>query len=242
MRRAAGQSTGRPIITFGISLSASALVAAVGAGVLQPGATPVRLPYFDTAAIDTSSTTVGFADSNLYAETPADINRSLDAMQAMGVNNVRVLLPWASMEPLPGVDNWATADYIVNAANQRGMGVLGVLNSTPSWAIAPGQPVTYSTPPASDAQLAAFASQVASRYAGKISAYEVWNEPNSYYGYYPTPDAAGYTRMLQAVYPAIKAADPNATVVGGVLISVTDYGNLTVNPINYLNQMYAAGA
>jgi hypothetical protein len=223
-------------------LSASALVAAVGAGVVQPGATTVTLPYFDTAAIDTSSTTVGFADSNLYAETPADINRSLDAMQAMGVNNVRVLLPWAFMEPLPGVDNWATADYIVNAANQRGMGVLGVLNSTPSWAIAPGQPVTYSTPPASDAQLAAFASQVASRYAGKISAYEVWNEPNSYYGYYPTPDAAGYTRMLQAVYPAIKAADPNATVVGGVLISVTDYGNLTVNPINYLNQMYAAGA
>ena len=48
--------------------------------------------------------------------------------------------------------------------------------------------------------------------------------------------------MLRTVYPAIKAADPNATVVGGVMISVTDYGNLTVNPINYLDQMYAAGA
>jgi hypothetical protein len=202
----------------------------------------MTLPYYDTAAIDTSNTTVGFADSNLYGMTPADIDRTLDEMQAMGVNDVRILLPWALMEPVPGYDYWATADYIVNAADARGMGVLGVLNSTPSWAIPEGQPASYSTPPASNAQLADFASAVASRYAGKVSAYEVWNEPNSFYGWSPTPDAAAYTEMLQTVYPAIKAADPNATVVGGVLISVTDYGDLTVNPINYLNQMYAAGA
>ena len=202
----------------------------------------MTLPYYATAAIDTSSTTVGFADSNLYGMTPADIDRTLDEMQAMGVNDVRILLPWAFMEPVPGYDYWDTADYIVNAADARGMGILGVINGTPSWAIPDGQPVSYSTPPASNEQLAEFASAVASRYAGKVSAYEVWNEPNSFYGWSPTPDAAAYTQMLQTVYPAIKAADPNATVVGGVMISVTDYGNLTVNPINYLNQMYAAGA
>lgn len=202
----------------------------------------MTLPYYATAAIDTSNTTVGFADSNLYGMTHADIDRTLDEMQAMGVNDVRILLPWALMEPVPGYDYWDTADYIVNAADARGMGILGVLNSTPSWAVPAGQPASYSTPPASNAQLAEFASQVASRYAGKVSAYEVWNEPNSFYGWSPTPDAAAYTQMLQTVYPAIKAADPNATVVGGVMISVTDYGNLTVNPINYLNQMYASGA
>ena len=119
-------------------MSASAFIAAGGVGLLRPRVTPVTLPFINTAAIDTSNTTVGFADSNLYGETPAAIDRSLDEMQAMGVNDVRIMLPWAYIEPFPGSDNWATADYIVNAANERGMGVLGVLNSTPSWAVTPG--------------------------------------------------------------------------------------------------------
>jgi hypothetical protein len=48
--------------------------------------------------------------------------------------------------------------------------------------------------------------------------------------------------VLQAGYTAIKAADPNATVVGGVLISSTDYGDVSINPVRYLQGMYDAGA
>ena len=191
--------------------------------------------------INTSNTAVGLADSNLYGETPAQINASLDAMHAMGVNEVRILIPWAGIEPIQGADYYATMDYVVNAANQRGMAILGVLNSTPSWAIPAGSPI-YSTPPTSDAAFASFAAAVATRYAGQISAYEVWNEPNSFGFWSPTPDAAAYTRLLQAAYPAIKAADPNATVIAAGLISLATYGNLTINPIDFLTQMYQAGA
>jgi hypothetical protein len=130
---------------------------------------------------------------------------------------------------------------MVNAAYQRNMGVLGVLNSTPSWAVAPGQPAIAGAP-TSPEQYAQFAGLVAQRYAGKVSAYEIWNEPNTYLFWAPKPDPLAYTRLLQAAYQGIKAADPNATVVGGVLISISDYGDLGINPVNYLQQMYDAGA
>jgi hypothetical protein len=54
----------------------------------------------------------------------------------------------------------------------------------------------------------------ADRYKGKISAYEVWNEPNGITFWNPV-DPVAYTRMLQTGYTAIKAADPSATVIGG---------------------------
>ena len=162
-------------------------------------------------------------------------------MQALGATQVRILIPWAGIDPTPGANNWSTLDYIVNAANQRGMSILGVLNSTPAWAIPAGSPL-YITPPSSDTAFASFAAQVAARYTGQISAYEVWNEPNSYAFWSPTPSAAAYTQLLQATYPAIKAADPNATVIAAGLIDIVNYGNIGINPVDYLTQMYAAGA
>ena len=200
----------------------------------------MTIPYIATAAIDASNTTVGFADPNLWFMSPAEVDASLDAMQAMGVNNIRISVFWAGVEPFPGYYNWGPADYIVNAANERGMGVLAVINSTPGWASPTGAP-GYSEP--TDPSLyGAFAGQVAERYAGQISAYEIWNEPNAAFFYGPEVDPAGYTELLQAAYPAIKAADPDATVIGGVVGAGQTIDGYTLNPVDFVDQMYDAGA
>jgi hypothetical protein len=232
----------RPVIKIGIALTASAVLSAGAASLLTAGGSgPVVLPYATMAAINTSNTTVGIADSDLYGMTHADIDRTLNEMQAMGVQNVRVLIPWSGIEVADNYFYWDTMDYIVNAANERGMGILGVLNSTPAWAVAPGAAPVVS-PPASTAQYAEFVSAVAQRYAGKISAYEIWNEPNAYYYWNPGPDPAAYTELLKAAYPAIKAADPNATVIGGVVGWVNDVQGLAMSPANFVQGMYDAGA
>ncbi len=162
-------------------------------------------------------------------------------MQAMGVNNVRILIPWAGIEATQDVYTWSTVDYIVNAAYERNMGVLGILNSTPSWASLPGLP-PYASAPTSVEEYAEFVGLVAERYAGKVTAYEVYNEPNTSVFWAPSPDAAAYTELLQAAYTSIKAADPTATVLGGVLISIATWPPYYVNPVDYLQQMYDAGA
>lgn len=220
---------------------ATVAVSAVGATTLPPGLRSVTMDVATMAAIDESNTTIGIADSDLYFATPAQMDAALDEMQAMGVNTVRIGIPWAGINPIPGYYNWSQDDYLINAADARGMGVLAVITTTPGWANSPSAPGVYGAP-ASAAAYGQFAGLAAQRYAGKVGAYEIWNEPNAapYYG--PQPDPAGYTKLLQAAYPAIKAADPNATVVGGVVGSTVTYENLTLNPVTFVDEMYENGA
>ena len=55
-------------------------------------------------------------------------------------------------------------------------------------------------------------------------------------------DPVFYTRMLQAAYPAIKAADPEAVVVGGVVLAAYTAGSVAINPQDFLATMYENGA
>lgn len=233
----------RTVIKTGVTLAISAALPVGVAGLIfaSVGTGPGTVPYLLSAAISESNTTVGFADSDIIGMSTADINKTLDEMQSLGVQNVRILIPWNNIEPAPGYWNWSTVDTLVNAAAERNMGILGVLNATPAWAVQPGYPAV-AAPPADNTQYAQFASAVAQRYAGKVSAYEVWNEPNAAPSWYPAPDPAAYTKLLQAAYPAIKAADPNATVIGGVVGWVTDTPGLAINAASYVQGMYDNGA
>lgn len=215
-------------------ISASAVIAYTG-----PGTMPMGVVL--AAEIDTSSDTLGIADSQLVWETPAQQAQALDAMQALGVNTVRVGVFWGGIELAPGVYNWSALDGLINAAAERNMGVLAAVTTTPPWAATPGS-APYYTPPANPQTFGNFTGVLASRYAGKISAYEVWNEPNAAFFYSPKPDPASYTELLKAAYPKIKAADPNATVIGGVVGSGVTIGDTTMNPVDFVEGMYAAGA
>jgi hypothetical protein len=198
------------------------------------------------AAIDPSSTTVGLADSNLARlTTQGEIDKQLDMMQSIGVQNVRIGLSWLTIERQKGVYDFSATDYVVQQAYKRGMGVLAVLHETPRWA---GDPVLSGQPdPVAFGQ---FAGKVAEHYGGKISAVEVWNEPNAKFFLNPV-DPASYTEMLKAAYTAIKnvtkVTGDDITVIGGVLGSgrtIDDaQGNvITMNPVEFLAGMYAAGA
>jgi polysaccharide biosynthesis protein PslG len=169
--------------------------------------------------------------------SPEDVEKTLDALQAMGVNTIRIGVPWVYVQPLPlPYYYWDQVDLMVNAAVDRNMGVLAAVSSAPFWL---GPPFLSAHP--SPEAYAEFIGLVAERYQGKISAYEVWNEPNVFNFQNPV-DPAFYTRMLQAAYPAIKAADPEATVVGGVLISAFTALPVSINPRDFLATMYENGA
>lgn len=220
----------------------SLVVACGAAGQLTfPAPRTATYAVMETVAIDTSNTNVGIADPYLYGMSAEDVNKTLDEIQALGVKDVRIVIFWAGVEPKDDVYDWDQIDLIVNAAAERNMGVVADLNSTPSWATVPGTPA-ISGPPADPAKFADFAADVAARYAGKIGAYEVWNEPNSKTFWSTGPDPAGYTELLKAAYPAIKTADPDAIVIGAVTAPLVSVGNLTMDPVTFLSGMYEAGA
>lgn len=231
-----GQPRLARLVVVGVSAVA---VSALGVTTLLPGLQPVNLDVAGMAAIDESNTTIGIADSDLYFESYAQIDAALDEMQALGVNTVRVGIPWAGINPIPGYYDWSQSDYLINAADERGMGILAVVTTTPTYQ---QNGSGFYSEPIDPAAYGEFAGLAAARYAGQVGAYEIWNEPNAAPFYGPAPDPTGYTELLQAAYPAIKAADPDATVVGGVVGSTVTYGNLTLNPVDFVDQMYGAGA
>ena len=71
--------------------------------------------------------------------------------------------------------------------------------------------------PADPGPFAQFAGAAAARYAPLgVHDWEIWNEPNGAF-WLPAPNPAAYVAWLR-VMPAIKAADPEATVISGGLL------------------------
>lgn len=220
-----------------IATAATATICTHCAG-LQP---PPRMTasIVDTASIASSPSTIGIADSDLYGMSQADIDKTLDTLQSIGVQDVRIFVPWAFVEPSQGVYNWSYLDDVVNAASARNMGILAEVSATPVWDTPSGTIPGAGTPNPTD--YASFLTQVATRYGTNISSYEIWNEPN-YLASYDPIDPATYTALLKAAYPAIKAVDPSATVIAGALGSVVSVGSLTLDPVTFVSDMLADGA
>jgi hypothetical protein len=252
MRRTTTRRLRRYAITAVIAAIPLAAMCAAMTYLLNPQPNPVALDFMPVVAIEESSSTVGIADSDLFGMSEADIVKTFDEMQTLGVDTVRVLVPWGAVQPydpdflggiFAGYRDWSKVDFIVNAAVERGMGVLGVLNSTPYWG---GQDGTgclgcYGAAPDPE-KFAAFAGEVASHFGGDISAYEVWNEPNYVQSWSPAIDPVAYTEVLKQAYTAIKAANGDATVVAGVLGTVVNFGGITMDARDFVETMYANGA
>lgn len=125
---------------------------------------------------------------------------------------------WLNIEPSRGVFDFRRLDAYVAKAESRGASVLLVLGGTPRWTAhqvrvtdAPWMGPGSASPPASFDDWSRFVSAVASRYSGRIAAYEVWNEPNSKTFWSGTPGQYGL--LVQVASSAIRAADPDAQVL-----------------------------
>jgi len=175
---------------------------------------------------------IGVVPDLTWGISNADQDRTIVALRESGAKWVRLSIDWRLNEPaVPGVhDIWWTAhvDRAVEISNAAGLNMLMVVYDAPVWASGS----TARNTPRNPADYARFMGYIANRYRGKIKAYEVWNEPNIE-RFWTNPNAAEYTRMLQATYPAVKTADPAATVVFGGP-SHADY--------RYIEAAYAAGA
>ncbi|WP_395308639.1 cellulase family glycosylhydrolase [Mycobacterium sp. AMU20-3851] len=232
----------------------------MGASVHVGAAAPVNLSPQDeairqvtaavslAAAIDTSANAVGVAESELFYMTPEEVDVAMDTMESMGVTQVRMFVPWYFVEPAPGVYDWTNVDKVVNAAEERGIAVLGAVTSTPTWATDSWSP--YGAP-RNPEDFGSFMGALAERYgagegdpeSARISAYEIWNEPHATPFWQPGPDPAAYTEVLKAGYEAVKAVDPSGTVVGGVVYAGQSWGDgYNIGAVEFIEGMYDAGA
>jgi polysaccharide biosynthesis protein PslG len=210
----------------------------------------VALPVTAVAVIAVGNQNVASASSASFGLaagiSPGDVTQlsnsalaqQMQGIAASGAQWVRLDDYWPQVEGTQGSFNWSLPDRSVQAAQSAGIpNILLVINgSTPSWALN-----SDGSPNAND--YAAFAAASAARYAAQgVNVFELWNEPNigSNWSTNGTPSVAEYTALLQASYPAIKAADPQSTVLLGGIAAASNTST-TVSPETWLSGIYADG-
>lgn len=165
----------------------------------------------------------------------------LDNIRLMKFTHVKQRFSWSNIEPARGEWHWDKADGVVDEVAYRGLSLVARLDGPPDWAvIAPAAP---DQPPVDLAAWEEFCGTLATRYRGRIAAYQVWNEPNlqrEWLGH--PPNAAGYVALLRVCTTAIRAADPGAIIISAGLAPTGTWLPEAIPDTDYLRLMYAAGA
>ncbi len=183
------------------------------------------------AAAPAGAAVPGVVPDLTWGLSSADQQREGVALKDLGARWVRLHVQWRDAEPSKGMYNatkFAEYDNAVAVARAAGARVLFMVYEAPAWASGSSS----SNVPRDPADYAAFVRYMAQRYRGQAAAYEIWNEPGHPRFWSTGRNPVAYTNLLAAAYPAIKGADPQATVVLGGLSSY-DY--------KFLDEVYAAG-
>lgn len=240
--------TARPISPAASPTPASVRPAATSAPV---GATPPVPTVVPTRSAATS-TAGGVARGSLSPDYGVHVflwgsfdstERDLRLATEGGFNWVKQRFEWRYIEPhVKGKYEWNEPDRLVEATSGTGLKMIARVDNQPKWA---RSDAVFPTPAPPDrlVDFADFLAALATRYKGRIQAYEIWNEPNLAREWgNKTPNALEYTEMLKVSYAAIKKADPDAIVMSAGLSPTTASGAIATPDVEYLKQMYAAGA
>jgi hypothetical protein len=176
---------------------------AVGAGEFRTAENTFQVslppPPFATNLLPASP----FGINTAFSPDTPDLAARLQSMQRAGIKWGRQDFTWFRIEKTQGTYDWSGYDRLVAQCHQHGLLLFGNLCHYPKFYDMRTEPGV--------AAYAAFARAAASRYAGRVDDWQIWNEPNlGYLG----GDAGHYARLLAAAGQAIHQANPKARVLG----------------------------
>ena len=154
-----------------------------------------------------------------------------------GFGWVKHQIEWLSIEKTQGVYDWNELDAVVSADMAAGLSAMLSVEHAPTFyrsptsGLMPGDPSTFQR----------FMQAMASRYAGKVKAYEMWNEENlDREAGTGNVNPATYLPLLKAGYTGTKAGDSNAQVFLGALSPTgANQPGVTMDDVAYLKALYA---
>lgn len=217
----------------------------------QPGDSPAasdnpgsESPTFPVPTINTEPVTMTSPDYGMqvFLFWQAEIaDRDLKLVQDAGFRWVKQEFAWREIEPVQKGDfDWSRTDRIMDQIDSHGLKVIVRLGVQPEWA---GGGFPEIGPPDNLQDFADYARAVATRYKGRIDAYQIWNEPNlsREWGNRP-PNAAEYTEMLKVTYEAIKSVDPYPIIISAGMAPTTRNDDVARPDTYYIQEMYDADA
>lgn len=147
----------------------------------------------------------------------------LDLIAAAGIKFVRMDLFWSHTERERGEYTWTEYDELISNLGQRGLRAILILdysNGIYEEVVAKrdetsGKETGYVHAPRRPESVAAFArwaAAAARHFRSRGVIWEIWNEPNIHH-WRPKPNARDYATLALAAAKAVRAADPEATIV-----------------------------
>ena len=139
-------------------------------------------------------------------------------------------------------DTWLKYDRIVDLTQAYGLRLMVRLSNPPAWSRA--DPNAGDRAPPDDLQdYVNYVIAVARRYRGRVSHYQIWNEPNIYPEWGNRPiDPAGYVELLCRAYAALKAVDPDIVVISGAIApTIALDGSRDLSDLVFLQALYDHG-
>lgn len=181
----------------------------------------------------------------------------LDKLAAAGFRVVRFDLPWNIVETSKGQYEFAKGqqnfDRLVDETAKRGIRVLYIMAYGNALYCDKGDKGEVFGPytPEQRKAFANYAAAAAKHFAGKGVIFEIWNEPN-HANFWKTGKEKGdtpsqlWSELAKVVIPAMRQADPNATIVGPALSGpsqgeVFDANVVAANSMNFLKDAAATG-
>lgn len=188
-------------------------------------------------------------NTRLELETPAGVTRSLRLAQAAGIRWIRQEFLWTDLErrkgqyrhETTGRNTWDKYDHIVDTAASHGIRIIARLDRPPEWARPPDSSGTH--PPLNYLDYGDFVYDFVTRYRGRISHIQIWNEPNLNHEWGDRPvDPAAYVELLRTAYRRAKEADPTIRVLAAGLAPTLERGDRGLDDLAFLERMYEHGA
>lgn len=138
-------------------------------------------------------------------------------LQASGAGWARVELRWEAIQPSRDEWRWTSTDQVIAAYDELGFQQMGLIAYSVEWASGGGGSGPVLGPPTDLDAWERYVRAVAERYGDRIDAWEIWNEPDvaMFWGGVEGGDPQLYFELLKRAHRAIKAVDPDATVLNG---------------------------
>ena len=177
---------------------------------------------------------------HLHGEDPEKLIAHLNIL---GATWVKSQVSWKQFEPRRDEhdENWfGELDRLVELANENDIQVMLSVAKAPEWA----RPTNIEDgAPTDPNEFQDFMRYIATRYKGRVSAYELWNEPNlqrEWYGH--TLSATDFSRLVILGAEGVRNGDPDAlTISGAPAATGVNDGFIAIDDRYFLQGMLQAG-
>ena len=144
--------------------------------------------------------------------SPAAYQQQMDQLDALGLNWIRLTIHWPLIEPAHNSFDLRDLDGAMATMNAHHYNILAyMVGSAPFASSGPeGAPSRDQYPPRDFNVFAARMTSLVKRYP-QVNNWQVWNEPNIVW--LPKEDPAAYDTLLTTTADAIRAAEPDKTIV-----------------------------